>query len=63
MTQTQDEQNVQAPVESTPDLSAVDVAPEAPISEPAAEEVAAPVVEQPTTPEVQPASPSSVIQE
>ena len=72
MTQTQDEQNVQTPVESTPDLSAVDVAPEAQVSQSAPEEVAAPetpvsepaapVVEQPESnsqPEVQ----TSVIQE
>ena len=61
MTQIQDEQNVQAPVESTPDLSAVDVAPEAPVSEPT-EQPAAPV-EQPATPEAQPEAQASVLQE
>ena len=54
MTQTQDEQNVQAPVESTPDLSPVDVAPEAPVAEQPAEQQA---------PEVQPEAQASVLQE
>ena len=77
MTQTQDEQNVQVPGDqtqnanpvaneqnvqsTTPDLSAVDVAPEAPAAEPT-EQPAAPVAEQPT-PKVQPEAQGSMIQE